>query len=262
MAADRQELAELLLAARRSGKPIQQLAAALVPANAEAAYGVQDMVAPALGAIAGWKVGASGPTAEPNCAPLFAALMAPSPSRWPAGQFRLRGIEGELAFRMGQSLPPRSRPYDEKEVWEAAATLHPAIEIVDSRFADFPDTDKLALLADNGSHGAFCYGPPHADWRAVDFLRQPVRLTLDGQIAANAVGGNAAGHPGRLLVWLANHLARRGRGLMAGDFVTTGTHTGLVFAAAGGTATVNFPGIGEASVAFARQAEMPPAVSN
>ena len=247
-----QELAELLLAARRSGAPIQQLAATLVPTTAEAAYGVQDRVASALGVIAGWKVGAPNPTSEPNCAPLFATLIAPSPSRWPAGRFRLCGVEGELAFRMGKSLPPRSRPYDESEVWEAAATLHPAIEIVDSRFADFPGTDKLALLADNGSHGAFCYGPPLAEWRAIDFLHQPARLDVDGQTVANAVGGNAAGHPGRLLAWLANHLARRGRGLMAGDFVTTGTHTGLVYATPGGVATVTFPGIGEASVAFAR----------
>ncbi len=65
---------------------------------------------------------------------------------------------------------------------------------------------------------------------------------------ASAVGGNAAGHPRRLLTWLANHCARRGRALAAGDIVTTGTHTGLVFAAPGATATVRFPGVGEASV--------------
>jgi 2-keto-4-pentenoate hydratase len=242
-------LAELLLAARRTGRPIETLPAALVPATADAAYAVQDSVAAALGAIAGWKVGAASPTAEPNCAPLLAACVAASPARWPAARFRLRGIEGELAFRFGRALPPRRAvPYGEDEVWAAVDTLHPAIELVESRFADFRAMDKLALLADFGSNGAFCYGAAVRDWRAVDFLRQPAMLTIDGQEVASAIGGNAAGHPRRLLAWLANHRAARGSGIAAGDIVTTGTHTGLVFAEPGASVTVRFAGLGEASL--------------
>ncbi|HEX7967524.1 MAG TPA: fumarylacetoacetate hydrolase family protein, partial [Stellaceae bacterium] len=63
--------------------------------------------------------------------------------------------------------------------------------------------------------------------------------------------GNAAGHPRRLLAWLANHCARRGSGIAVGDIVTTGTHTGLVFVVPGATATVRFAGLGEASVTLA-----------
>jgi 2-keto-4-pentenoate hydratase len=241
-------LAELLLAARRSGRRIDALPPGLVPATAEQAYAVQDKVAAALGRIVGWKVGAASPEAEPNCAPLFADLVAASPARWPAARFPLRGIEGELAFRFGRSLPPRAESYGEDEVWDAVDTLHPAIELVDSRFADFRAMDKLALLADNQSNGAFCHGAPIGQWRDVDFLRQPASLVIDGKEAASAVGGNAAGHPRRLLAWLANHCAGRGRGLRAGDIVTTGTHTGLVFLAPGQTATVRFPGLGEAAL--------------
>jgi 2-keto-4-pentenoate hydratase len=241
-------LAELLLAARGTGRPIESLPAALVPATADAAYAVQDAVVPALGAIAGWKVGAASPTAEPNCAPLFAASTAASPVRWPASRFRLRGIEGELAFRFGRALPRRAAPYGEDEVWAAIDTLHPAIELVESRFADFRAMDKLALLADFGSNGAFCYGAAVRDWRAVDFLRQPAVLTFDGKEIARAIGGNAAGHPRRLLAWLANHRVTRGSGVAAGDIVTTGTHTGLVFAEPGAAVTVRFAGLGEASL--------------
>lgn len=241
-------LAELLLAARRTGHAIETLPAALLPATADAAYAVQDSVAAPLGAIAGWKVGAASPTAEPNCAPLFAAWVAASPARWPAARFRLRGIEGELAFRFGRALPSRAAPYGEDEVWAAIDTLHPAIELVESRFADFRAMDKLALLADFASNGAFCYGAAVRDWRAVDFLRQPAVLTIDGKEVASAIGGNAAGHPRRLLAWLANHRAIRGGGIAAGDIVTTGSHTGLIFAEPGATATVRFAGLGEASL--------------
>jgi len=168
-----------------------------------------------------------------------------------AARFCLRGIEGELAFRFGTALAPRVAPYGEDEVWAAIESLHPAIEVVESRFADFRAMDALALLADNQSNGAFCYGTAAKDWREVDFLTQPARLLIDGKAVASARGGNAAGHPRRLLTWLANHRARHGDGLAAGDIVTTGSHTGLVFAAPGATATVEFAGLGAATVTLA-----------
>jgi 2-keto-4-pentenoate hydratase len=251
MSAKAQTLAQRLLAARQSGTGMAAPGPELVPASAEEAYAVQDLVAARLGRIAGWKVGAAGPAAAPNCAPLFADLVAPSPARFPAARFPLGGIEGELAFRFGRDLPPRAGAYNEDEVWQAVDSLHAAIELVQSRYADFPAIDKLALLADNGSNGAFCFGAALRDWRGIDFLRPAASLSIDGKEVARAVGGNAAGHPRRLLTWLANHRARHSRGLAAGDIVTTGTHTGLVFAPAGATATVRFAGIGEASLALA-----------
>ncbi|HEV8026115.1 MAG TPA: fumarylacetoacetate hydrolase family protein [Stellaceae bacterium] len=247
-------LAAMLLAARRDGQPIADLPAELVPATAAEAYAVQDRVTSALGPIAGWKVGAGSPPATPNCAPLLADLVAPSPARWPAARFRRRGVEAELAFRFAIALKPRARPYGEDEVWDAVASLHPAIEVVESRFALFPAFDPLALLADHQSNGAFCYGAAAEDWRDVDFLSQPARLLIDGKEAARARGGNAAGHPRRLLAWLANHRARSGDGIADGDIVTTGSHTGLVFAPPGATVTAEFDGIGSATLAFAASA--------
>jgi 2-keto-4-pentenoate hydratase len=244
-------LARLLLEARQSGRRIEALPTELTPATAAAAYEVQALVAARLGRIAGWKVGAASPAADITCAPLFASLVAPSPARFLARQFPLGGIEGELAFRLGRALPPRPEAYGEDEVWAAVATLHPAIELVDSRYADFRGADKRALLADNQANGAFCYGAGIEDWRGVDFLSQPARLEIDGKEAASAIGGNSAGHPKRLLARLANHCSERQLGLALGAIITTGTHTGLVLAASGATATVRFPGIGEASLTLA-----------
>lgn len=241
-------LARLLLEARDSGRRIAALPPELIPVTAAAAYEVQALVAARLGSIAGWKVGAASPTAEITCAPLFASLVAASPARFPARQFPLGGIEGELAFQLGRALPPRAEAYGEDEVWAAVATLHPAIELVNSRYTDVRSSDKRALLADNQANGAFCYGAGLEDWRHVDFLNQPARLEIDGKEAASAVGGSAAGHPKQLLARLANHCAERQLGLAAGIIITTGTHTGLVLAAPGATATVRFSGIGKASV--------------
>lgn len=244
-----EDLASRLVAARRTGSKLAALPEALVPATAAETYAVQDAVLHRLGAtIGGWKVGASGPEAEPNCAPLFADLVVPSPARLPAARFPLCGIEGEIAFRMGRALPPRAAPYGEAEVWDAVATLHIGIELVDSRYAEMKGTPRLALLADNQANGAYIHGPAVHEWRAVDFLRQPVSLTFDGREVASAVGGNAAGHPRRLVAWLANHVAGRSGGLRPGDLVTTGTHTGLTFAPPGTVVTVRFAGLGEATL--------------
>ncbi|HMK67872.1 MAG TPA: fumarylacetoacetate hydrolase family protein, partial [Stellaceae bacterium] len=117
-----------------------------------------------------------------------------------------------------------------------------------SRLRDWQAAPPLARLADTQSNGGFCFGPAVADWRAVDLLNQPVVLTLDGRAAADARGGNAAGHPLRLLVWLANHAARLGRGIRAGEIVTTGSHTPLIFAHSNSSAVAEFPGVGRSSL--------------
>lgn len=244
-------LADTLLHARRERESLGGLSSLVVPANEEEAYAVQAAVAAALGAVGGWKVGASSPTAQPSAAPLLAAVIRPGPARWEFPTGVSVGIEGELAFRFGRALPPRTEPYGEDEVWDAIDTLHPAIELVQSRFADPQAVDKLTLLADNLANYGFCYGAAIRDWRQIDFLRQPVSLIVDGVETVGAVGGNAAGHPRRLLAWLANHCARQGRGLAAGDIVTTGTHTGLVTRPAPAEIVVHFAGVGDARLTLA-----------
>ncbi|HUN48640.1 MAG TPA: fumarylacetoacetate hydrolase family protein [Stellaceae bacterium] len=246
------DLAERLFAAWRTNTPLAGVPAALVPGSDAEAYAAQSAVVerliPRLGPIVGWKVGAPGPAAEPNAAPLLADLVQPAPARMGGKRLRVRGLEAELAFRFGRDLPPRSQPYSEAEVGAAIASVHPAIELVESRIEDWQGAAPLSRLADLQSNGGFCFGPAIADWRAVDYLKQPVSLLVDGKPVAEAVGGNAAGHPLRLLVWLAGHAGRLGRGLRAGDIVTTGSHTPLRFAPPKAGVVARFPGVGESSL--------------
>jgi 2-keto-4-pentenoate hydratase len=245
-------LAERLAEAWSTGVPLTELPSDLVPASAADAYRAQsaliERLIPRLGPIVGWKVGAPSPSAEPNAAPLLADLVQPSPARFGGKRLRVRGLEAELAFRFGRDLPPREAPYGEAGVTAAICSLHPAIELVESRLRDWQAAPPLARLADTQSNGGFCFGPAVADWRAVDYLKQKVVLSIDGRPAAEAQGGNAAGHPLRLLIWLANHAARLGRGLEAGDIVTTGSHTPLIFANSNSSAIVDFPEVGRSSL--------------
>lgn len=248
------ELVERLAEAWRIGTPISPLPAHLVPASAAEAYQAQialvERLAPRLGPIVGWKVGAPDPSAEPNAAPLLADLVQPSPARFPGNRFRLRIPEAELAFRFARPLPPRREAYGEAEVSAAIGSLHPAIELAESRFEDWQGTAPLARLVDLASNGVFCFGAGISDWRGVDYLKQEASLAFDGRIVAEAKGGNRAGHPLRLLVWLADHAGLLGRGIAAGDIVTTGSHASLKVADSTGRVAAVFLRVGEARLDF------------
>ena len=59
-------------------------------------------------------------------------------------------------------------------------------------------------------------------------------VTYNGQTVASTVGGNPAQDLRRLVDWLIGHTARRGLPLRAGQIVTTGSCTGLLWAPEGG----------------------------
>ncbi len=241
--------AEVLLQARRTLQPIADLPADLQPATMEQAYAVQDQIALAFGDIGGWKVGAPSPEANPVFAPMPLMGITQSGARMKGG--RMRGIEAEIAFRIGSDLPPRKEPYSREEIVSAIASCHPAIEILESAFRDSDLVDRFTLLADLQIHGGFAYGAPVPNWQAIDFSRETAKVTVDGAIRVEATGSNTAGTDLlRLVIWLANEGAWRTGGLRAGDWVTTGSWTGKTLAEAGSTVLAQFGTAGDVSLYF------------
>jgi 2-keto-4-pentenoate hydratase len=234
-----------LLQARQTRHWLTALPEAQRPTDSEAAYAIIAETVKGWGPIKAWKVGAASLTAEPNCAPLFGNTVFEGVARLEAARFNRIGVEAELGYRFGRDLPPRETPYTREEVLEAVATMHPMIEIADTRFQDFKTTDALSHFCDQGTHGALVIGPPQADWRGLDPVTQRFVLTLDGAVAMEREGGNSAVDPVRLLVWLANTGARRWGGLKAGHVVTSGAVTGMVPRDPGVKIHVGFPGLGE-----------------
>ena len=120
---------------------------------------------------------------------------------------------------------------------------------METRFEAWEGPAGLAKLADFGSNGGFCFGPGSPpDWRSRDLGRPTVILEIDRKLIVERTGGNTAGHPMRTLVWLANHTGRLGHGIKAGDIVTTGSHTGLVFAGHDSRVVARVAGLGEANL--------------
>ena len=75
-------------------------------------------------------------------------------------------------------------------------------------------------------------------------------LTVDGAVRVENKGSNTSGDLLRLLPFLANEGATRTEGLRKGDWITTGSWTGVTQAEAGSTAEVRFGTLGQAYLRF------------
>ena len=245
---------DLLLDARRTGRALDGLPTALTPANLEEAYAVQDRLAASFGELGGWKVGAPSPEATPMFCPMPLAWIAPNDSVLTGNRWRYRGLEAEIAFLVGQDLPPREPgqpPYTREEVLAAMASCHPAIEVLETAFTDPTKVPREAMLADLQMHGGFIYGPPVPNWRDIDFNQEKVTLVVDAVIRVERTGSNTSGDLLKLLPWLANEGAARTGGLRAGQWITTGSWTGNTPADNDSTVTAEFTHAGRVDLRFA-----------
>ena len=162
----------------------------------------------------------------------------------------MRVAEPEFAFRMAADLPPRASPYSVSEVVGATGTLHPAIEIPDSRFADFVSAGAAQIIADNACAHLFVLGAPTAsDWRALDLVEEKPMIALRGK-QYTGHGKNVLGDPLIALTWLANELRQLGVTLRAGEVVTTGTCHPPLPIQSGDLFEADFGVIGKVSVGF------------
>ncbi|MBZ9674809.1 2-keto-4-pentenoate hydratase [Mesorhizobium sp. ES1-1] len=137
---------------------------------------------------------------------------------------RMRVAEIEFGFRFGRRLSPREAPYEIAEVMEAVATLHPAIEIPDSRYDDFCAVGAPQLIADNACAHLFVIGEAAKDdWRAVDLATHEVAGFVSGKARYDGTGAAALGDPRIALTWIVNELSGLGIALQPGQVVITGT---------------------------------------
>lgn len=247
MTPDVSHAVQLLLEARRSGT---QIAPPFAPPDRTAVYAIQDGVAAATGPVAGWKVGARTPTAEPAGAPLLAGTLTPSPARFDGTAMHMIGIEVEISFHIVRDIAARTAPVERDEALAAVGDAFVGMEVVDTRIADFQKADPEWLLADNQMNHALVVGDPVKNWKALDWPALQVRLEIDGQTIVDQQGGLGAVDPLRPLAWMIDHAVRQRGGLRAGQAITTGSWTGLRYFPPGTRARGSFVGLGGVEASF------------
>lgn len=231
------DAALLLWTCREQGSAIDALPDALRPHDDRAGHAIQAALPVVAGRpVVGWKIAATSAAGQahiqvdgPLAGRILDRYVEPMGATLSLAGNRMRVVEPEFAFRMGAALPPRATPYTVDEVLAAVASLHPAFELPDSRFAQFARAGKPQLIADNACCGRFAFGPaaPGA-WRDGDLAAHPVHATVrgpDGRVRYTRDGEGRAllGDPRSALTWLANELSALGIGLRAGDWASCGT---------------------------------------
>ncbi|EJN09560.1 2-keto-4-pentenoate hydratase [Herbaspirillum sp. YR522] len=219
--------------------------------DSTAAYAVQDAGLRQWGPVGGWKVG-RGTDGLPCCAPLPQAGVLPSGVVLGGPQWRIRGLEAELALRVGRDFDPGPEQPARHTMLTVFDAMLPVIEVVETRLANPPCGNPLVGLADLLSHGALVLGPAVAfDEAATDVRRITASVAIDGQQVAHMTGANPAGDIWPLLSWLAHHSAARGLPWKKGQIITTGSCSGVQHARPGARVQASLSGLGDVSLAFA-----------
>lgn len=157
-------------------------------------------------------------------------------------------LELELGFRFAEPIAPRREVYARDEVLAQLGWVLPTLEIVDSRYAEWPNVAPLAQLADAQNNGALVTGHPvpYAGFaRTFDFVAPQLELSFDGASLVPESPGNPAGDPRELLVWFVNHCAAMGITIEPEWTITTGSYVGGHRLEGPGLVHGHFDGLGE-----------------
>jgi 2-keto-4-pentenoate hydratase len=241
------------------GRRIDELADACRPLTREDGYAIQARLERrSTLPLFGWKIAATSEAGQAHIAvegPLAGRLLAErvfeSGSQLRVGSNHMRVAEAEFAFRLAVDLPPRATRYGVDEVLAGVASLHPAIEIPDSRYVDFTAVGAAQLIADNACAHHFVLGPaaPGA-WRSIDLTAHQVIGSVAGRLEREGIGANVLGDPREALAWLVNELSHLGLPLRAGQVVTTGTCLVPLPIGPGDRVRCDFARLGFVDVAF------------
>jgi len=158
-------------------------------------------------------------------------------------------VEAEMAFIMERDLEGPGA--NTASALRAIAGALPAVEIVDSRVADW----KIKLVdtvADNASSGLIVMGGRLRRVDELDLRLVGVAVSRGGELIDTGAGAAALGNPARCVAWLANKLASFGAKLHAGDVVLPGAVHKMVPVQPSDVFRAEFAHLGAVTVRFSQ----------
>ena len=261
LAATIKQVAESLFQAERAGKAIAPISALLPERDIDAAYRVQEVnTKRALAAgrrLVGRKIGLTAVAVQkqlgvdqPDFGMLFADMALADGEEVRRGRLIQPKVEAEVAFVLGRDLDEEQPTI--ADVIRAVDFCIPAIEIVDSRIADW----KIKLVdtvADNASAGLFTLGCEPRLLRKLDLRQCGMVIESKGEPISVGAGAACLGNPVVAALWLARTMARVGRPLKAGDIVMSGALGPMTPVAWGDVVEARISGLGSVRAAFAEE---------
>lgn len=256
-----EDFAARLHAAKRDRTGID-LNTVTLPPTRELGYAVQAEALRLAGdPIVGFKIGSSSRVSQEKFGtnePWYGGV--PAPVLVPGGSTVKRAphatnVEGEFALRLGKDLPARDTEYTADEVRAAVDAVAGAIEVVGRHFEGGPSGEGMLglVIADHGVCVSLVLGDAKPFGPETDLRDHAVTMRINGEVVGEGVGSMALGDPVNSLTWLVNSLSKAGRGMRAGEWVTTGTCSGIVAVAPGDVAVADFGDLGNVEVTFAAE---------
>lgn len=231
------------------------------PGSLESAYDIQDALYRLMqnegesGPFGGHKIALTSPDIQKMCGVdqpaygrIFSAKIHHTSHTAKISDFVRIGVEFEVAFEMGEDVPLDQPLYDQDTIAPYVKSAMPALELIDDRDADYSNLDAKSILTDKCWCGGIVLGKPIEDWQKIDLGNLESTVTWNGKDNDHGNTGNALGHPLNGLAWIANHLAKRGGALKAGDMIMTGSALKTQFPKAGDICTYTIIGLGEVTV--------------
>lgn len=158
-------------------------------------------------------------------------------------------VEAEIAFVLGADLDGDPGELTYERALAAVDHAVAALEIVDSRNADW-DITITDTVADNASSALYVLGDttvPLSELRPKDVT---MVLTKDGESVSSGSGSACLGDPINALLWLARTVAGLGAPLQAGEVVLSGALGPMVPAMPGNRIVAELSTLGRVSVSF------------
>lgn len=253
-----EECADAILKALADGADLDSFPGGETPAGVPEAYALQALLAKRSGAVFGaYKIAASAAAVQKMLgidAPILGNIQGSHIKEAPA-TFTLKdmpayAVECEYIFRLADDLARRDRPWTYDEVATAIGSVHIGFEVPATPFVGAARSSVAATIVAGALGGAIVVGPEIQDWQQRDLAGMPVKLLIDGAEKAEGSGAQLMDHPLNPLVWLANQKDVASYPLRSGQYVATGSMTGVTPFVPGQAAEGDFGEFGKISVSL------------
>lgn len=252
------ELSNYLVKAEERGEGVQPLTELYPDLDVKEAYNIQleiiNRKVEAGQRIVGKKIGLTSRAMqellgvdEPDYGHLLDSMVVENDGEIFLGRLLQPKVEGEIAFVLKEDL--RGPGVKTEDVLQATEYVLPALEIVDSRIANWQI--KLEdTVADNASSGLYVLGGHPVKVDQVELPEIKMELYKNGEIVNSGKGSAALGDPAYCVAWLANKLSEFNIVLKEGEVILSGALSAAVDAKSGDKFSARLDHLGTVSATF------------
>ncbi|RZF63502.1 2-keto-4-pentenoate hydratase [Sphingomonas populi] len=243
-----------------SGRPMTPIREALPEASIEDAYAIQAANTAHWEkegrTLVGAKIGLTAKTVQsqlgvdqPDFGHIFADMAVADGETVAPGRLLQPKVEAEVAFVMART--PDVARLTSAELIDCVAYALPAIEIVDSRIAEW-NIRIVDTVADNASSALFVLGTKPVSLADLDLRLCGMVLEKNGEPTSFGAGAACLGNPLHALGWLAAKMAEVGRPLQKGDVILSGALGPMMAVSPGDSVEARISGLGSVRVSFGK----------